>query len=963
MASLATAWVDIVPRFSDLSSEFKKSLSGVDASGAGSKIGSELGSSISNGVKSRMGAIGDTIGKVTSQAGAALAGVGKAGLAASAVAIPAIGAIGKTALDAYSTWEQAVGGVDTLFKNASQTVQKYAAQAYRTAGVSANSYMNQVTSFAASLVSSLSGNTAAAAEAANTALIDMSDNANKMGTDLSSLQWAYQGFAKQNYTMLDNLKLGYGGTKQEMQRLIEDANKLGAAQGKSNDLTIDSFADVVEAIHRVQENLGITGTTSREAATTIEGSIGSMKAAWDNWLAELGKSNADMTGLTSELATSIMTVGQNVIPRIQQIAQGALQGIGDAAKTLIPQLPAPFKAVEPILTQFANGLADGSISMQDIAKNAALAVGAFAGFATVGGNVDTILSAFDGIAGAASAGLGKVKGVASGALGIFDQFSTRWGNALGLVDANFGGIFGLMVNRVKSEIGGIGTLLVGLFDSQIYVPLQQGIAAPFQALAGKVGEFLSPVTSAFGTAFQGFGSTLTAPIQAGLNGIGGLFMNFFNPANFLKYFGIAAIIAALIAALGAANQSMGGQLQTMITGFLTTQLPAYLTQFQTWVATQLPAIMQSGVQLLTSVIQGITTSLPQLLATATTILTTLVDGIANALPTLLPAAMQMIITLAQGIVDNLPRIIQSGLNLLVQFVTGMLNAIPQLIAALPKIITSFVNGILSMIPQILTTGVTLLLKFVTGIVNAIPQLVAALPKIITGFITGIATHLPRILETGITLLGKLIAGILKAIPQLIAAIPQIIKAIWDGLTSVNWLSLGWNIVKGIAVGLVNASRIIVDTMIDLAKSAWTAVKKFFGIASPSRLMRDTVGIMVGRGLANGIRESTSTVVGEANRLSATAFDAFNADGQSFQREFSATYSARKIDSTTAYKTMPSNTEPTATGLSAAEVTAAVTAALQTMPDMNLKLNTGVVAGQLAPALDRELAARSYRGLA
>ena len=209
-----------------------------------------------------------------------VASVSMAGLAAGAAVVGAkLVGVGKQAFDLYASYEQAVGGVDTLFKGASSTVQKYAAEAYKTAGVDANTYMSQVTSFSASLISSLGGDTAKAAELGNTAMIDMSDNANKMGTSIESIQQTYQSLARGNYAMLDNLKLGYGGTKTEMERLIADANKVRAANGEMANLSIDSFADVVTAIHTMQTEMDITGTTSKEAATTIEGSINSMKAA------------------------------------------------------------------------------------------------------------------------------------------------------------------------------------------------------------------------------------------------------------------------------------------------------------------------------------------------------------------------------------------------------------------------------------------------------------------------------------------------------------------------------------------------------------------------------------------------------------------------------------------------------------------------------------------------------------
>lgn len=271
-----------------------------------------------------VGRIGDgiknTLGTAAKVGGAAVAALGTATIA-----------IGKTALDAYSNYEQLVGGIDTLFKSSSAKMQQYAANAYQTAGVSANRYMEISTSFAAALVSSLGGNTEAAADMANTAITDMSDNANKMGTSLETVQEAYMSLSRGNYEMLDSLKLGYGGTKSELQRLLADAEKFSAAQGKVRDFSVDSYSDIVEAIHIVQDEMGITGTTAEEAATTIEGSVNMAKAAWDNWLAGLGNEDANMEGLTDQLVQSVATAGENIIPRVGQIMATLGQTVADYA--------------------------------------------------------------------------------------------------------------------------------------------------------------------------------------------------------------------------------------------------------------------------------------------------------------------------------------------------------------------------------------------------------------------------------------------------------------------------------------------------------------------------------------------------------------------------------------------------------------------------------------------------------
>nr|DAV80352.1 MAG TPA: tail tape measure protein [Caudoviricetes sp.] len=208
---------------------------------------------------------------------------------------------------------------------------EYANNAYKTAGLSANEYMETVTGFSASLLQSLGGDTEKAAKYADMAITDMSDNANKMGTDMSSIQYAYQGFAKQNYTMLDNLKLGYGGTKEEMERLLSDAQKLSGVE-----YDISSYADIVDAIHVVQTEMGITGTTAKEAATTIQGSVSAMKSAWKNLVVGIADDNQDFNKLVNNFVDSAVTAGNNIIPRIETSIKGIAKLVSSASQSIIP---------------------------------------------------------------------------------------------------------------------------------------------------------------------------------------------------------------------------------------------------------------------------------------------------------------------------------------------------------------------------------------------------------------------------------------------------------------------------------------------------------------------------------------------------------------------------------------------------------------------------------------------------
>ena len=314
----------------------------------------------------------------------------KIGTAAVSMAAAGITALTTAAVKNYAEYEQLVGGVQTLFGLQGKSLEEYAAtvgkttdealdewlkyttgerkilnyaeEAYKNAGLSMNQYMETVTSFSASLIASLGGDTAAAADYANMAIVDMADNANKMGTSMEMLQTTYAGFAKQNYTMLDNLKLGYGGTKTEMERLLKDAEKLPKAMGKKFD--ISNYADVVEAIHLVQENMGIAGATAAEAASTIEGSLATAKAAWQNLVTGIADDNADFETLLNNFVESVGIAGKNILPRIKIALDGAsklIQEIIPKIVQAIPEivatnLPALLEAAMKIVKSMASGI-------------------------------------------------------------------------------------------------------------------------------------------------------------------------------------------------------------------------------------------------------------------------------------------------------------------------------------------------------------------------------------------------------------------------------------------------------------------------------------------------------------------------------------------------------------------------------------------------------------------------------
>lgn len=333
------------------------------------------------GVFGKVGTVASAVGKgifdVTER-------VVKVSAAATTAGAAAVSALTTLAVNSYAEYEQLVGGVETLYKDSADKVQEYAAIAYKTAGLSANDYMETATSFAAALVSSLAGDTDAAAELANTAVSDMSDNANKFGTDIESLQTAYNGFAKGQFQLLDNLKLGYGGTKQEMQRLLDDANKLNAAQGKYTKYAIDNYADIVQAVHDIQTEMDITGTTAREASSTIQGSTSAAKAAWSNLVTGVADDNADFILLVNDFVDSVGTAAQNILPRIEIALDGAAKLIEHLVPPIMAKLPTLIETVLPKLARSAVNIVQKLVS--EIKANAGKLIDSAVQIITVLGN-------------------------------------------------------------------------------------------------------------------------------------------------------------------------------------------------------------------------------------------------------------------------------------------------------------------------------------------------------------------------------------------------------------------------------------------------------------------------------------------------------------------------------------------------------------------------------------------------
>lgn len=361
---------DLFAKISLDSSEYEKGLKNAKSSASGL-----------TGLFGKVGSAASTVGKGIFNVAT---NVAKVSVAATTAGAAAVSALTTLAINSYADYEQLVGGVETLYKDSAAKVQQYAADAYKTSGMTANEYMTTATSYAAALVSSLGGDTEQAAELSNMAVSDMADNWNKFGSSADSVQEAYNGFAKGQFQLLDNLKLGYGGTKEEMERLLDDANKLNAAQGKYTDYSIDSFSDIILAIHDIQTGYDITGTTAKEASTTISGSLSAAKAAWANLVTGVADDNANFEQLISNFVDSATTAASNIIPRIEVALNGAAKLIESLVPPIMAELPGLIETVLPQLAQSAVNIVQTLVT--EISANAAQLIDSAIQIITVLGN-------------------------------------------------------------------------------------------------------------------------------------------------------------------------------------------------------------------------------------------------------------------------------------------------------------------------------------------------------------------------------------------------------------------------------------------------------------------------------------------------------------------------------------------------------------------------------------------------
>lgn len=455
--------------------------------------------------------------------------------------------------------------MDTLFKEASDTVQQYAANAFQTAGMSANEYMSTVTNFSASLIQSLGGDTEEAAEYANRAITDMADNANKMGTSMQSLQDAYRGFSRGNYTMLDNLALGYGGTQEEMQRLVAEAANMKDVQeelGVTVDANSMSFGNIVNAISVVQKEMGITGTTAAEASSTIQGSVSAAGSAWKNLVTGIADENADLDTLIGQFVDSVETAAGNLIPRVMQILSGMGAAIEQLAPILAAEVPGIITSVLPSLVgagaQLLVGLTTGIISAlpQLVAS-----------IPTIINSIVTAIST-------------NFPLIAASGMTLISMFATGIGQAVPGLIGSFSKVIGQILNFITENLPSVLEKGVAFLNS-----LVNGILSAIPQMVSQLPQIIS--------AFMEFVTeNLPVIVDAGIN----LLLNFVT--------GIIQTIPQLVS-----------------------QIPQIISAFTGGVVKSLPSIIKSGAGLLQKFIDGILSEIPNLVASLPQIINAIIDGI------------------------------------------------------------------------------------------------------------------------------------------------------------------------------------------------------------------------------------------------------------------------------------------------------------------------------------------------
>ena len=715
-------------------------------------------------------------------------------------AVDALANLGKSALDSVGQLEQNVGGVETLFGDAADAVIASADRAYQTAGMSANDYMSTVTSFSASLLQSLGGNTEEAAKVADMAIIDMADNANKMGTSMDMIQNAYQGFAKQNYTMLDNLKLGYGGTKTEMERLLADAEKLTGVKYDINNLN-----DVYQAIHAVQEEMGITGTTAKEAASTLEGSMASAKAAWDNFMN--GSGDADQ--LADAFATAADNIVKNLAEIIPRFAE-TLPALGGAIIAQIPGLvaaivPAVLSAGQSVLKQLQDAVLDF-----DFAGTADKVVQMITGFIEgdgLGSLLDTLVTIFTGI----------VNGISS------------------MLPSLLPALIELISYVVTSLLDQLPAILDCALE--LILGLAQGILAALPVLIEALPEVISSIV-------EFLISAVPQIIDAGIE----LLMALVDALPVIidaLVDALPQIIRATVTALIAAAPQIA-KAGIKLLGALIEAIPVIVVEL----AEAVPDIVAAIIDVLAE--------LPGLIGEVfAEIVTDLVEWgqqmLSNA-----SMAMSNMLSQVNSIIQELPGKIW----------THLVNAVNKVIAWGQRMVSNASTAMSNMLSQVSSIIQELPGKIWTHLVNAVNKVVAWGQQMVSNASTAASNMLSKVSSTLQQLPGKVWDYLSQAAQKVVtwgtqlaqkgaAAATQLFNSIVNGLSSLpsKMAEIGSNIVSGIWNGISSGWNWLTNKVSNLANSLLDAAKDALGINSPSKEFADEVGRWIMPGVGKGLDKS------------------------------------------------------------------------------------------------------------
>ena len=715
-------------------------------------------------------------------------------------AVDALANLGKSALDSVGQLEQNVGGVETLFGDAADAVIASADRAYQTAGMSANDYMSTVTSFSASLLQSLGGNTEEAAKVADMAIIDMADNANKMGTSMDMIQNAYQGFAKQNYTMLDNLKLGYGGTKTEMERLLADAEKLTGVKYDINNLN-----DVYQAIHAVQEEMGITGTTAKEAASTLEGSMASAKAAWDNFMN--GSGDADQ--LADAFATAADNIVKNLAEIIPRFAE-TLPALGGAIIAQIPGLvaaivPAVLSAGQSVLKQLQDAVLDF-----DFAGTADKVVQMITGFIEgdgLGSLLDTLVTIFTGI----------VNGISS------------------MLPSLLPALIELISYVVTSLLDQLPAILDCALE--LILGLAQGILAALPVLIEALPEVISSIV-------EFLISAVPQIIDAGIE----LLMALVDALPVIidaLVDALPQIIRATVTALIAAAPQIA-KAGIKLLGALIEAIPVIVVEL----AEAVPDIVAAIIDVLAE--------LPGLIGEVfAEIVTDLVEWgqqmLSNA-----SMAMSNMLSKVSGIIQELPG----------KFWTHLVNVVNKVIAWGQQMVSNASTAASNMLSKVSGIIQELPGKIWTHLVNTVNKVVAWGQQMVSNASTAASNMLSKVSSTLQQLPGKVWDYLSQAAQKVVtwgtqlaqkgaAAATQLFNSIVNGLSSLpsKMAEIGGNIVSGIWNGISSGWNWLTNKVSNLANSLLDAAKDALGINSPSKEFADKVGRWIMPGVGKGLDKS------------------------------------------------------------------------------------------------------------